>query len=199
MNTRNRLYTKLLSRHVQYKQDLRDLEATVEARWFKRYQEEVVKREENGREVWRLKAILERKLPPGIGIQEGLNELGKRREFTAILPEEAKACKASLVEATHGIQYLYEHVPEFSGGNDSVFGIRYEDYGLHERAELVAFLKMQIGNGSCFVNWDGALALFSPGTYTSFRHFFLSDKACLEVVKETGPADNAKILYRYII
>ncbi|PUU80420.1 hypothetical protein B9Z19DRAFT_1079508 [Tuber borchii] len=90
-------------------------------------------------------AKLEKKVPPTVGVQEGLDKLAQSNEFTAILHKEVSARRLSVTDVMASVSHLYDEVCNRTNGNHDIGSLiivktKFND---NERAALVIFLKVQ--------------------------------------------------------
>ncbi|PUU75642.1 hypothetical protein B9Z19DRAFT_1089895 [Tuber borchii] len=92
-------------------------------------------------------AKLEKKVPPTVGVQEGLDKLAQSNEFTAILHKEVQARKLSVTDVMASISHLYDEVCNRTNGDDDTIDyliiVRTTKFNDNERAALAIFLKVQ--------------------------------------------------------
>ena len=89
-------------------------------------------------------AKLEKKIPPTVEVQEGLNKLAQRSEFTEILHKEVQARKLVVEDVMACLNHLYNKVCKRTNDmEDSVVVVRASRYTDNERAALIVLLKLQ--------------------------------------------------------
>ncbi|PUU80429.1 hypothetical protein B9Z19DRAFT_1123616 [Tuber borchii] len=92
-------------------------------------------------------AKLQKKIPPTLGIQQGLDKLAHGREFSAALGKEVQARKLDLQDVMASVNRLYEIVSKCTSGNDDTFNdiiiVRASKFSDNERAALAVFFKIQ--------------------------------------------------------
>jgi len=99
-------------------------------------------------------AKLEEKVPATAGIQDGLDILAQRPEFTKALNKEVQERKLAAENVLDCVGHLYAKVGNNTDGNDATWtnaiNVRFTEFGDDERAALVVFLNVQS-------KWLGAL------------------------------------------
>ena len=83
------------------------------------------------------------KVSPTVGTQEALNELAKRKEFTAILKEEAKERGLDVENIMASFARLDSVVSKPLAFNGHDIAVPYRGFTDVERAGLVTLLKLQ--------------------------------------------------------
>jgi len=101
-------------------------------------------------------AELEKKVPETVGIQDGLDKLARRPEFTEVLDKEVLKRKLAAEDVMDCVGQLYAKVCNNTNGNDAtrsnVIIVRPTEFGDNERAALVVFLIVQ-SNWICPLDW----------------------------------------------
>ncbi|PUU72883.1 hypothetical protein B9Z19DRAFT_1136436 [Tuber borchii] len=89
-------------------------------------------------------AKLEEKIPPTVGVQEGLDKLAQRSEFTEVLHKEVQARKLVVEDVMACLNHLYDKVCKRTKEmEDAMVVVRAARYTDNERAALVVLLKLQ--------------------------------------------------------
>ena len=89
-------------------------------------------------------AKLEGKIPPTVEVQEGLNKLAQRSEFTEILHKEVQARKLVVEDVMACLSNLYDKVCKRTKDmEDAMVVVRAARYTDNERAALIVLLKLQ--------------------------------------------------------
>ncbi|PUU72879.1 hypothetical protein B9Z19DRAFT_1069412 [Tuber borchii] len=84
------------------------------------------------------------KIPPTVGVQEGLDKLAQRSEFTEVLHKEVQARKLVVEDVMACLNHLYDKVCKRTKEmEDAMVVVRAARYTDNERAALVVLLKLQ--------------------------------------------------------
>ena len=98
-------------------------------------------------------AKLEKKIPPAVRVQGGLNKLAQRSEFTEILHKEVQARKLVVEDVMACLKRLYNKVCKRTNDmEDDMVIVRASRYTDNERAALVVLLKLQ-KDWLCPLDW----------------------------------------------